>query len=83
MIVGETFRRPLALRRTIGHEGTIVAVDNWPKKGLAGLAVVHCSPSNYKYGPSAIFKTNGLVWAGYKKVRFLRFNRAYALGLLK
>lgn len=83
MIVGETFRRPLALKRTIGHEGTIVAVDNWAKKGLAGLAVVHCSPSNYKYGPSAIFKTNGLVWSGYPKVRFLRFNRAYAIGKSK
>lgn len=82
IIVGESFRKPLALKRTIGHEGIVVSVDKWETRGLAGVAVVHCSPSNYKYGDSAIFKTNATLWSGYKKFKFLRFNRDYVLGRL-
>ncbi len=79
IIVGESFRKPLAVRRTIGHEGVVVAFDKFATRGLAGVAVVHCSPSNYKYGDSAVFKTSASLWAGYKKVRFLRFNRDYVI----
>ena len=82
LIVGESFRKPLALRRTIGHEGVIVAVDKYRTRGLAGVAVVHCSPSNYKHSDSAVFKTSASLWAGYKNLKFLRFNRGPAISLL-
>lgn len=80
MIVGESERVPNE-RVKIGHEGTVVDVSEWKSKGLAGIQVVHCSPSNYKYtdNKSAIFKTSGLLWGGYKKYRFLRFNREAVL----
>ncbi len=81
IIVGESFRRPLALKRTIGHEGVVVDVGGWKGHGLAGIQVVHCSPSNYKYsgGESAIWKTSGRLWSGYKKWKFLRFNNALVI----
>ncbi len=84
IIVGESYRKLLAIKRTIGHEGTVVGIDNWKKNGLKGLAVVHCSPSNTKLNPdkSPIWKTNGTIWAGYKKVRFLRFNAVAAAELM-
>ncbi len=80
MIVGATYRDGL-LRKHIGHIGVIVSVSDWDGQGLAGISVVHCSPGNYKYGPSAIFKTNGLVWKNYPTLRFVRFNREYARSL--
>ncbi len=83
LLVGETFRR-LTGQRVIGHESVVVNTDHWNDQGLAGIAVVHCSPSNVKKNPqgSAIWKTNGVIWSIYKKYRFVRFNRAYALGLI-
>ena len=82
LIVGESFRPSLALAlyRKIGHEGTIVGVHDFATLGLAGLAVVHCSPSNVKLNKdgSAVWKTSGKLWGAYKKVRFLRYNREYA-----
>lgn len=82
-IVAESYRKPLALKRTIGHIGVVTDCSEHPTKGLAGIHVVHCSPSNVKRpgnkGGSAVWKTDGTVWAGYPKVYFIRFNREYAL----
>lgn len=88
MIVGETFTIPGANGsnvRRIGHEGTVVDVSEWGSKGLAGISVVHCSPSNYKFtdSKSAIFKTSGALWRDYPKHVFLRFNRDTVLNLRK
>lgn len=68
-------------RLRIGHEGTIVGLG--PKfilRGLAEMAVVHCSASNKDRNEhkSAIWKTNGLVWKIFPKWYILRFNREYA-----
>jgi hypothetical protein len=82
MIVGESERVP-GERVKIGHEGTVVDISEWNSRGLAGIQVVHCSPSNYKFtdSKSAVFKTNGALWGGYKKHVFLRFNREAVLAL--
>jgi hypothetical protein len=78
LLVGESYRR-LYGGRKIGHEGVITAVGNVKRDGLAGLSVVHCSPSNVKLNPakSAVWKTSGKLWGGYRKIRVLRFNRDY------
>lgn len=84
MIIGETFRTLLG-KKVIGHEGTIVETTEWKSKGLAGIQVVHCSPSNYNrpgnMGHSAVWKTNGTIWQNYKKWRFVRYNRERILKL--
>ncbi len=81
IIVGESFKR--GSKKVIGHEGIVVEVNKFASRGLEGVAVVHCSPSNYKYGESAIFKTNAKLWANYPNLHFLKFNREYVLGRLK
>lgn len=76
MIIGETYRTFLG-RKVIGHEGTIVDVSEWKTRGLAGIQVVHCSPSNYQYteSKSAIWKTSATRWGTvFKKYRFVHFD---------
>jgi hypothetical protein len=71
------------LRRKIGHIGVCVDTSEYKTKGLAGIQVVHCSPSNVnkpgnKFG-SAVWKTNASLWAGYKDYVFIKFNYDYAV----
>lgn len=84
-IVAASYFSKLRLRRVIGHIGVVVDSSEWETKGLAGLQVVHCSPSNVKRpgnkNGSAVWKTDGNVWKNYPKVYFVRFNREYAMGL--
>lgn len=84
LIVGGSYRK-LTGQKVYGHEGVVVAVRDFKLNGLAGVAVVHCSKSNSKLNKdgSAIWKTSGTVWKNFKKLRFLRFNREYALEQLK
>lgn len=71
----------------IGHEGTITFVGTpgaIKRDGFwKAIQVVHCSPSNVKQpgntAGSAIWKTDGRVWAGFKYAYVLRFNREYAV----
>ncbi len=85
-IVAKSYWRKLPYpKRVIGHIGVVVDCSEWATKGLKGIGVVHCSPSNVKRpgnkNGSAVWKTDGTVWAGYPKVYFIRFNREYAMGL--
>lgn len=79
-IVAHTFTR--GTRRVIGHIGVVTDCSEYATKALAGIHVVHCSPSNVKRpgnkNGSAVWKTDGTVWGGYPKVCFVRFNREYA-----
>lgn len=83
LIVSPSFRRLGVLNRVTGHTGIVVSLGKG--KGLSNIGVVHCSPSNVKKNDagSAVWKTNATIWAGYKKVLFLRFNRAYVLAKLE
>lgn len=71
----------------IGHEGTIVFVGTpgtIKRDGFyKAIQVVHCSPSNLKQpgntNKSAVWKTDGRIWAGYRNSYVLRFNRDYAV----
>lgn len=83
-IVGHTFTREKPVKKkVIGHIGVTVDVDGYAEKGLPGIQVVHCSPSNYAYTAkkSAIWKTTGAIWASYPDLCFITFNRDYAMGL--
>lgn len=84
-IVGHSFRKPLRLKKTIGHIGVVTDVSEYEHRGLAGLQVVHCSSSNANrpgnVNHSAVWKTNGTVWAGYPQRYFIEFNYDYAMGL--
>lgn len=75
----------LLRKRKIGHIGVVVDASEWATKKLAGLKVVHCSPSNVnkpgnKNG-SAVWKTDGTLWGGYKDYVFVKFNYDYATEL--
>lgn len=82
-IVGHTFRNKL-MRRVIGHIGVVVDCSEWDTKGLNGIHVVHCSPYNYQFtgNKSAIWKTSGAIWGSYPTMKFVTFNRDYAVGLV-
>jgi hypothetical protein len=87
-IVAASFWKKLPLpRRVIGHIGVVTDCSEWATKGLKGIHVVHCSPSNVhrpgNVNGSAVWKTDGTVWAGYPRVYFVKFNREYAMGLKK
>jgi len=81
-IVAHTYRKLLSPWRTIGHIGVVCDASEWATKGLAGITVAHCSPGNVNrpgnVSHSAVWKTDGRVWAGYPRVYFIKFNREYA-----
>lgn len=77
MIVGHTYSDDD--KQHIGHIGVVIDVSEYATRGLSGITVVHCSPSNYQYSnnESAIWKTSGIIWEGYRKAQvqyFIRFN---------
>lgn len=82
-IVGHSYRKKFPpFKKVVGHIGVVTDASEWKTKGLAGLKVVHCSPSNVKrpgnVNRSAVWKTDGTIWKNYPELCFIRFNYDYA-----